>query len=474
MKKIISYLGLLCIMSVLVSGCGGEFAEDPQWQAATGSAVSGEAVSGDSVSGEAVRPDGTEKSGKEKDSTDMPLEDHQFCSANCLYMADSDKNELIQYCIKTGKEKSYEVKGLLGVLLVEKDKIYYTKSFWDGENEDGEPEDQYRICSMPIVSGEDGLEKPLVQKEERLEDIPPLSYENYPLMDEESIYYIPYGSQGMIQYDRKEKKGEAVPLEYCTGVEKRKEKTIFYSDTDDEDIIGVLDKKTDQMITIQLPEEIWDWDSADSVIVPADDGLYYSWYLKGDPGWPEVKRVDFSTQDTTTFVTEREIKSVLEEKAGIKENSVRECAMDLEVVGERLYLTLYLEWTKGACWNVQDVILSRELGTEGKLQYEEGLTECIRKYGKTRRGEPKKFNDYTFGAKAKEEGGIEEICYNAGFYAAIGEERAYLNPGTMEFLDGEKYILFDRKTGKGKPVKKGMPEYYELYYDRVWEEDYDD
>lgn len=59
MKKIIAYLDLSCIMTVLLSGCGGEFAENSQWESASGSAVSGDAVSGSSVSGEAVRSDGT-------------------------------------------------------------------------------------------------------------------------------------------------------------------------------------------------------------------------------------------------------------------------------------------------------------------------------------------------------------------------------------------------------------------------------
>lgn len=232
MKKIIPFLSLFCIISVLVSGCGGEFTGNSQrgtvsGSAVSGGAVSGEAVSGRAVSGEAVRSDESEKPDKKNESANMSFESHQFCSANCLYMADCENDELIQYCVKTNKEKIYDIKGLLGLLFVERDRIYYTKSLWDGELE--EEEDKYRIYSIPIASEEDGSEKPLVEKEERLEDIPELSYENfYPQMDGESIYYIPYGSRGMRRYDRKEKKGEIVPLEYCTGVQKLKEKTILY------------------------------------------------------------------------------------------------------------------------------------------------------------------------------------------------------------------------------------------------------
>ncbi len=474
MKKLVPYLNLslFCIISVLVSGCGGEFTGNSQRGTVSESAVSGEAVSGRAVSGEAVRPEGTEKQDKKNESANTSLESHQFCSANCLYMADCENDELIQYCVKTNKKKIYHIKGqLLGLLLVERDRIYYTKSLWDGELE--EEEDKYRIYSIPLVSDEDGSETPILEKEECLEDIPELSYDSYPQMDGDSIYYIPYGSRGMWRYDRKQKKGEIVPLEYCTGVQTLKEKTILYGHEDDRDTIGVWDIKTDKMIHIPLPE--MDEDDRDSETL-ADDGLYYSSYTNGDPVWGEVNRVDFSTQEMKVFVTEREIKNVLSEKAGMKKNSLKGCEVDLKAVGNRLYLILFLEWTEGTCWNAQDVILSRELGTEGELQYEEELTECIRKYGK-KRGEPKKFDDYTFGIHAGETEGIEELCYNAASFAAIEEERAYLNPDTYQYLEpeDEKYfLLFDRKTGKSKLIEEGMPEYYEYYYDRVWKEDFDD
>lgn len=477
MKKIIPFLSLFCIISVLVSGCGGEFTGNSQrgtvsGSAVSGGAVSGEAVSGRAVSGEAVRSDESEKLDKKNESANMSFESYQFCSANCLYMADCENDELIQYCVKTNKEKIYDIKGLLGLLFVERDRIYYTKSLWDGELE--EEEDKYRIYSIPIASDEDGSEKPLVEKEERLEGIPELSYENfYPQMDGESIYYIPYGSRGMRRYDRKEKKGEIVPLEYCTGVQKLKEKTILYGHEDDRDTIGVWDIKTDKMIHITLPE--MDEDDRDSEAF-TDEGLYYSSYTNGDPEWGEVNRVDFSTQEMTIFVTEREIKNVLSEKAGIKENSLKGCEVDLKVAGNRLYLILFLEWTEETCWNAQEVILSRELGTEGELQYEDELTECIHKFGKKRREKPKKFGNYTFGMNAQETEGIDALCYTAAAFIAIEEERAYLNPDTDQYLEleDEKYILLDRKTGKSKLIEEGMPEYYEYYYDRVWEEDFND
>lgn len=466
MKEIIPYLSLFCIMSILMSGCGGEFAGNSRQRAASGSAVSGEAVSGGVVSGEAVRSDGPKKAEKNNNSADMPLESHKYCSANCLYMADHYHDELIQYCVKTNKEKTYQIRGLLSVLFVEKDRVYYTKSLWDGELE--EEEDKYRIYSMPIVPNGEGSERLLVEKEECLKDIPELSYEDsHPQMDGDSIYYTPYGSEGMRRYDRKKKNGEIVPLEYCTEVQKLKEKTILYSSRDEKDIRGVWDERTDKMIEIHLPEAEEDsWLISEA---PADDGLYYSWYVNKDLARPEVRYVDFSTQETTVFVTESEIKNVLSEKVGIKENTVRRCEVQVDIVGERLYLTLFMEWAKGTCCNVEKVILSRQPGTEGELQYEEGMTECIRKYGEKMREEPENFSGYYFGDGAED---IEEICYNTATFATINEEWACLDPNAEECTDNPKYILFDYKTGKCKSVKKGMPEYYEIYYDCLWGEDY--
>lgn len=477
MKKIISYLNLLCIMAVLLSGCGGEFAENSQWGAASGSAVSGDAVSGSSVSGEAVRSDETERSGKKKDSADMPLEDHQFCSANCLYMADDDQGQLIQYCVKTNQEKIYEVEGILGLLLVEEDRIYYTKSFWNGENDDEEPEDLYRVCSMPIVSEEDGSEKPLVEKEERLSWVPDLgiSYEYfYPEIDEESFYYMPYGSGEMIQYDRKTKEKKTVPVSpYYYNLYNKKAKWVCFFK---ENTVEAWNRKTDEVTNIELPESE-DFE-CESDFTFSEDAIYYSWYQNGDLGRPEIKHVDFSTKVEKMFITEQEIKSVLSGQVGIKESAVQACEVELSMVGDCLYLTLDLEWTKGRCWNIQEVVLSRELRQGSELQYEKELTECVQKYGKIKKGELKKFDAFTFCDRAKEAGGIDQICHNTGSFVSFREDRAYLNPGDSEEIEeeteGEEYIMIDRKTGKCKLVKRGMPEYYEFYYDRVWEEDYAD
>jgi hypothetical protein len=65
---------------------------------------------------------------------------------------------------------------------------------------------------------------------------------------------------------------------------------------------------------------------------------------------------------------------------------------------------------------------------------------------------------------------------NAASFAAIGEEQAYLNQDTDQYLEleDEKYILLDRKMGKSKLIEEGMPKYYKYYYDRVWKEDFID
>ncbi len=464
MKKTISYLSLFCILSVLVSGCSRQSAGNQREMA------SGGTTSGSSVSGEAARSDGTEESGERKDSADIPLEEHPFCSANCLYMADTDNQQLIQYCVKTNQEKTYEVKGILGLLLVEEDRIYYTKSFWNGENDEEEPEDLYRVCSIPVVSKKDGLEEPLVEREERLFGEPDIGSDYdyfYPVMDNDSLYYMPYDSDQLIRYDRHTKQKETVPVvPYFFGslYPMRSERVCFFQ----KNSINVWNRKTDEMTNIDLPKN----DDYEIDFTFDEEYIYFSSYQAGVPEKPDIKRVNISSKEEETFVTGREIADIISEKAGIKVSSLKRCEADLEVVGERLYLILSLEWIEGTCYKIQDVIVSRGLKAEDKLQYEEELTECIRKYGKTKRGEPKKFNNFTFGSRAQEERGIKEICYNMSFFSAIEEEKAYLNPNTEEFFDGEKYILLNRKTGKCKQVKKGMPEYYEFYYDRVWEEDY--
>lgn len=465
-KKSISYLSLFCILSVLVSGCSRQSAGNLREM------VSGGTSSGSSVSGEAVRSDGTGESGEKKDSADIPLEEHQFCSSNCLYMADTDNQQLIQYCVKTNQEKTYEIKGILGLLLVEKDRIYYTKSFWDGENDEEEPEDLYRVCSIPIDSGKDGLEEPLVEREERLFGEPGIdsNYDYfYPVMDKESFYYMPYDSEQLIRYDRRTKQKETVPVvPYFFGnlYPMPSGRVCFFQ----RNSVNVWNRKTGDMKNIELPKND-DYES-ESDFTFDEEYIYFSSYQTGVPEGPDIKRVNISSKEEETFVTGREIADIISEKAGIKISSLKRCEADLEVVGERLYLTLSLEWIEGTCYKIQDVIVSRGLNAEDKLQYEEELTECIHKYGKTKRGEPKKFDNFTFGSRAKEERGIKEICYNMSFFSAIEEEKAYLNPNTEEFFNGEKYILFNRKTGNCKQVKKGMPEYYEFYYDRVWEEDY--
>lgn len=455
--KILSVVLVLVVGAVLLSGCGGIFANKSQWGAVSGSAVSGSAVLFD-------RADESEKKNK---SSRMSFEDHQFCSANCVYMADDDNQKLIQFSVKTNQEKTYRVEGLIGLLLVEKDRIYYTKSFWNGENDEEEPEDLFRVCSMPIVSEADGSEKPLVEKEERLEYIPDLgiSYDNfYPEMDEESFYYMPYDSGELIRYDRKAGYKEIVPVPpgYYGYLYNKQEKWICFFEEDIVDTLGVWNRKTNKVTEIKLQDP--EGDDCESSFAFHEDAVYYSWYRNGDQKQPEVKCVDLSTKTTSIFVTEQEIKSVLFKKAGIKETSVRSCDMELTVAGNRLYLTLFLKWNKGRCLHIQEMVLSRELKQGSELKYEKELTECVQKHGKIERGALKKFDNYSFYDDVKKAGGIDEICYNQGSFVFFGEERAYLNWNPDE-IDNEEYIMVDRKTGKCKRVKKGMPEYYELYYD---------
>lgn len=462
MKKVLSYLGILCIVSIGISACGSQPAEQ---------LASTNFASGNAVSGESAGSDGTEKTGEQEDFTDVNLEEHQFCSENFLYLADDDNDKLIQVSINENKKKKYEIEGLLGLLLVEKDRIYYTKSYWNGDDEE-EPEDRYWICSVPIVSQE-GTEKPLVEKEERLEYIRGSSYESffYPVMDEESIYYTPYESSGeLIRYDRKQNREEVVPIQpyYHGSIHQFGMKVLF----DRDESIEIWDRETNEVREIAVPKQ----DAEYGQETVTENALYYSWYSEEDPRRPEVKRIDFATEKTTDFVTEQEIINMISEEAGISESAIRGCDIYFDVVGECLYLMITVEWVEGSCWNVQDVILSRELGRDAELQYEKELTECVLKYSTTEKGKLKELKDYVFYDNAKSEGGIEEICWRAASYAFFGKSKVYIvkNFGKFSMIDAEKisYISFDRETGAQKEVKPGMPEHYELYCDNLWEEDY--
>ncbi len=456
MKKHWRSISILCVITVLLSGCGNSV-ENLTSQSVT---------SGNAVSGEAVLFDETKK------GADSSLENHTYCSKNCLYLADDEKDELIQISVRTNKKKTFEVPGLLSILRVENDRIFYTKSFWNGDD-DVDYEDRYWICHMPIVSDGEGAEKPVVGKEERLEDIPGCSYDNrHPCMDEDSVYYVPYDASGkLLCYDWKRKKKETVPVKpyFYGNIYRFGGKVYFVTNRSEEAFVEVWNRGTDQVTRIDLPEP--EGEDLERTVIAGRDAVYYSWYPEGDKKRIELRQMDLSAQQAASFVTEEEIKNLLSGEAGIREDAIRNCDMDLDIVGERLYLTLSLEWTEGSCWHIQDVILSRGLRQGDTLQYEPGLSECMQKYGKKEQGGLKKFRNYLYYDRAKSEKGITEIQYNTGKFQSLGEEKAYLRQDADD-VEGERYRLFDCRTGKSKLVEKGMPEYYEYYYDHLWTDDY--
>ena len=385
MKKII-YMACMCAFSIgLLSGCGGESAEEAG-KDASGHNVSGQAVSGQAVSGQSIQTDGEESDSPEKDAKKKNSEevlDSRYCTEGYYYTVVCDEEEedfyVVQISLETGKRRKFKMDEWAYPVCVEKDVLYCIKST-DQVGYSG-------LWQIPIERHEDGSEELKTDRQEMIKGLDDIYFENdYIYVDDTYIVYSGGGddeAEVVICYKRESgekvrmpadekaqecvecntvkiyRKGDCLELVTLNGIVTWDVRTGNVSVCGDENLAHFL-------------EDCLDEDD----LVSTEKACFYiggaiNFYM-------DVWRIDMETKEKTDFVSENELWNILETKAGIPEKQVEDVYIAHMYYDENcLYIKLYIEYEKKGKRYTREIILSRK-DTEGApLQYEKKLTKYL-------------------------------------------------------------------------------------------------
>ena len=443
MKKIL-YIMCMCVLALgLLSGCGGEFAEEMEAgkdasRALTGSAVSecnvsGQAVSGQSVSGQSIQTDGEKNSAQGDFRRAL---DSRYCTERYYYTMsfdddeDEEGNYVAQISLETGKRRKFRIDDGAHLVCVDRDALYCTMP------SDSDNECYSSLWQIPIERLEDGSEELKTDRWEMVKGLDDIYYE------EDDIYvddtYIVYsGNKGggiaVIRYDRAS--GEKVSMPVTKEVQKCIECDIarIYRRGDCMEFvtaggIATWDVRTEN-VSACVDENLSEYLDVDDELVSTERACFY---LTGVQGW-DVLRIDMETKKKTDFVSEKEFWSVLETKTGIRKKQVKSSSYMSSLYYDEncLYIEACVEYENEGKVYDRDIILSRE-DTEGApLQYEKGLTEYMWNGNEKRNLHE---DDY--------------ILYSEACFYGISQGMAEVCWGWEEDLED---VIYDLNTGKTRP-----------------------
>ena len=388
MKKIL-YIMCMCVLALgLLSGCGGEFAEEMEAGKDASKALTGAAVSGQAVSGQSIQTDGDSDSpekGAEQKNPQGVL-DNRYCTEQYYYSVlfdfdDYDENDVYlayidQISLATGKERKIRIDDIEDLVCVEKDALYYTRL-----NDDDD--DYYSLWRLPIERRGDGTEELRVDQQEPVKGLDDIYYEEDAIyIDDEYIVYS--GTKGdeedtdVIRYDRASGKKVSLPVSQevkrcieCEIVNIYRNGSCLELVTS----VGIVtwNVKTEDVALCKVRSI----DEDENEIAITEDVCFYETYETGDCGW-NILRVDMKTKEKTEFVSKKEVFAVLQEEAGVsKEQAEEQYVYGLYYDENRLYMEIYGQYEKDGKSINQSIILSRENAVGAPLQYEKGLTEYM-------------------------------------------------------------------------------------------------
>lgn len=411
MKRIL-YIIFTCACALgLLSGCGGEFAEETETGkdasgTLTGAAVSGHDVSGQAVSGEAVSGQAVQ-----------------------YYYERQEEGSVTRICLETGEEKQIPIDGIDRIIYVEKDALYYTK-----------PNDHNKhycngLWRAPIERQADGSEEPETGRAERVKGVPHICCGDDIYMDEEYIVYREATEENVIRHDRRSGKKVRLPdsrpvrewvaLNEIDWICRYGDRLDFMGDCG----IMIWNMKTDKVWVYS------DYECQDGVVsITGEDAgflaLSESESERGAlDGTLEILRIDMSTGNKLEFISGQEIMDVLQKDAGIQAKQLD--YMDVKA----LYYDdgcLYVEvGVTDADGDDGDLVLKRRNEIGSSLEYEKGLSEYMR-------AERERIPRYA-------------ECFG------IRQGRAYVQCWDQESDDSVE-MIYDLKTGEARQAswKDGM------------------
>lgn len=420
MKKMI-YMACMCAFSIgLLSGCGGEFAEEMEAGKDASRALTGAAVSGQAVSGQAVQTEG--------EGENFPqAARNRYCSERYYYTVSEEGFTRIS--LATGEEKEIPVDGIDKLVYVEKDVLYCTKG-----NKDKYSESLWRF---PIECRKDGSEELKTDRAERVKELDDISNEpNAIYMDEESIVYTGVKRNknfdiDLICYDRQSGKKVKMPAfgemrEYLD-LHNTIEQICRYGGRLDFIFNGTIvswDMGTDEIFART--------DSKYSDGVSTEKAVFLD--FEAPKKRRQILRIDMETKKEEVFIDEQEIMDVLASEAGIEPNQLQTTEMYGQYYDSGcLYIELRVCYTKGDTDYVYNIVLSRREAERAPLRYEKGLSEYMREQGET--------EEYTLSDESGKPVGNEFTNYAECYGVSRG--MVYVSLG----IEHDYGVVYDLETG---------------------------
>lgn len=420
---------LLCAMmvSVFVSGCGGQYARK---------AVSGDAVSGQAVSGDAVKA--------EKETKRENENNHRFATDTNFYLPyggdswEKDRDGFIMYLKEDISQKEkVKVDKLASLLYVTGEGIYYFKS-------------DNTLWRMPVEKNEKGTDVPKPQQEEKiLEEKDGIIADSGCYVNDSYIVYLTYEGDA-VKYDRKTGKKSSHRLEGNIA-------SISYIN-EGSLIVGNM---YSGYFHWDLTEDTWtqffeNEDTGEDAI--AVNGNFYFYVASEETrGREEIRLYDAKEREDKVFASEGQLDKACE--AYVKEQGgkyVSSYIWQIFSYKDKLYVEMQVNWIKNDTYYMKYVTLCADLTRETELYVERDWMNF----------KEKNSEDETIHEKVN---GCKKAVYNAssGIYMVDGKVIMLLG-------DTGDIVCYDLVKREGKTITKKDKEYYLPYYDTSYGEAYPD
>ncbi len=380
---------------------------------------------------------------------------YTYCNDTSLYYTDyaDGSGELVMRDLETGREVRSRREGICEVIYVDNEWVYYTK---ETDLEDVITERQ--VWRMPVraLGGEKGgeasgevtaEEELLLEEAEGFDD--PVGVQ----CDGTYLVYVTADTYRYRQYNIPERiyegNGPMEERDDYMGEMYLWKGSVFWQAEE-----GLIRKElASNRIETIFPEnsdgEVW--------VVP--DGVF--WEVMDDSGHSEIWRYS-GQKDPEKIIDGSEIETLLEEQGMMTCANTKEHAYSVDGMFERdlrLYLQIFVYgWGAVTCEN--RAVISVELGGEGELQRETGLTQCL--VNPPERQEI--IEKYTVSG-AVEGRSIDEIYRSRGTCVAMTEEFCLMY---LENAEEKKnmWACYEFSTGEFKYLTKKDREFFLMYYDR--------
>lgn len=473
-------VALLCVIlaGVFVSGCGGEhIGETGDERAVSGSGVSGTAVS---------EKEKQQTKGRYCSDTNLYIE---FCGLGAIsdeMAAELDsvtegeevllskeylKSGVMQTRLDGSCKKEIDLgEGFLSLIGVADHWLYYTAGGLDADKNI-----IIGIFRVPIEKNADGYDE--VKTDEPEEIIPPGAgvCSQYGIYADEKYLFYPSGDKivdeqfQIVKYDlqnRKEVVVQTVPDgDEIEEIWRMGDQYMMYVRTIDTDVFAM-----------PLDGTEWEWITDSGYILEEhiaynDQFLFYDGFPVegdecglGDDAWykygTNIRMYDGKKEQS--FVTWKQLREAVEKEEGLEAGKeLTGCEVtDLFCEGNRCYIQVQADWTRGGIYYMKYLIFSKETG-EKRIRYEKEWTECMRKREKEQKGKW-----YVTEKKEKK----------------IVKENSIISPvHCMDMVNGKAYFSFyndktkkrhaacyEPATGHFYEITGRDAPYYELFYDEPY------